>query len=138
MEILTTTTSLKCPKCGCMLFYSMRRFFWYQIYVSSTLRSQNMNFQRSPASNLAAIAQKSCFWRFLMIKKQLGNVLCAVYVGLTETNRLVPWLRQSDHPIQKYHAPRAARARGTDIYIGFSNFLLHLYWKVLVPIKVLQ
>ena len=104
-----------------MLFYSMRRFFWYQIYVSSTFRSQNMNFQRSPASNLAAIAQKSCFWRFLVVKKQLGNVLCAVYVGLMETNRLVPWLRQSDHPIQKYHAPRAARrARDRHIYWIFK------------------
>ena len=36
----------------------------------------------------------------------LGNVVCAIYVGLMETNGLVPWLRQSDHPIQKYHAPR--------------------------------
>ena len=69
---------------------------------------------------MAAIAQKSCFWPFLVVKKQLGNVVCAIYMGLMDTNRLVPWLRQSDHPIQKYHAPRAARrARTRD---------RHIYW----------
>ena len=43
VEFLTTTISLKWPKCDCMLFYSWRRFFWYQIYAPSTLRSQFMN-----------------------------------------------------------------------------------------------
>ena len=51
-----------------------------------------------------------------MVKRQLGNVVWAIFVELMETNRLVTWLRQSDHPIQKYHAPRAERTRpGTGI-----------------------
>ena len=28
-----------------------------------------------------------------------------------ETNRLVPWLRQSDHPIQRYHALRTGKCK---------------------------
>ena len=47
-------------------------------------------------------------------------LFCAIYVGLMETHRLVPWLRQSDHPIQKYHAPRAARTRDRHIYWIFK------------------
>ena len=72
------------------------------------------------------------FGHFWWLNAKSAVLFIAILVVLMETNRLVPWLRQSDHPIQKYHAPRA---RGTDIYIGFSNFLLHLYWKVLVPIN---
>ena len=39
------------------------------------------------------IIKFDCFWRFLVVKRQLGNVVCAIYVGLMETNRLIPWLR---------------------------------------------
>ena len=42
-----------------------------------------------------------------MVKRQIGNFVCAILVVLMETNRLVPWLRQSDHPVQNNHAPRA-------------------------------
>ena len=79
------------------------------------------------------IIKLDCFWHFLVVKRQVGYLVCAILVVLMETNRLVPWLRQSDHPIQKHHAPRAA---GQAYNNGFSNFLKHLYWKVLVPIKL--
>ena len=49
------------------------------------------------------IIKFDCFWPFVVVKRQLGNVICAILLALMETNRLVPWLRQSDHPIQKYH-----------------------------------
>ena len=85
------------------------------------------------------IIKFDCFWPFVVVKRQLGNVICAILLALIETNRLVPWLRQSDHPIQKYHAPRAPCARaGHPYYNEFSIFLKHIDWKVLVPIKVLQ
>ena len=83
------------------------------------------------------IIKFDCFWPFVVVKRQLGNVICAILLALMETNRLVPWLRQSDHPIQKYHAPRRARA-GHGYYNEFSIFLKHIDWKVLVPIKVLR
>ena len=59
-----------------------------------------------------------CFWLFF--KMQLGNVVCAIFVELMETNRLVLWLRQSDHPIQKYHAPHAHA--GQAYILDFQNF----------------
>ena len=59
LAFLTTTICVNCLICGCMLFYSLRRFFWYQNYGPRTLRSISGGFQTSPASNLGAIAQKS-------------------------------------------------------------------------------
>ena len=63
-------------------------------------------------SDSSKIIKFDCFWPFLVVKRQVGYFVCAILVVLLETNRLVPWLRQSDHPIQKYHAPRARAPRG--------------------------
>ena len=69
------------------------------------------------------IIKFDCFRPFVVFKRKLGNFICAILVALMETNRLVPWLRQSDHPIQKYHAPRAPRALDTDNIMNFQFFL---------------
>ena len=44
----------------------------------------------------------------LLVIKRLGDhFICVILVVILETSRLVPWFRQLDHPIQRYHAPRA-------------------------------
>ena len=55
------------------------------------------------------------FGNFWWLKGKSAILFSSILVVLMETNRLVPWLRQSDHPIQKYHAPRA-RARENTIF----------------------
>ena len=50
----------------------------------------------------------------------------AILVVLMETNRLVPWLRQSDHPIQRYHALHARAGKYNfphkvrDLWLNFA------------------
>ena len=95
-----------------MLFYSMRRFFWYQIYVSKHLALPIYEFLKVAGLQFGCDSSKiikfDCFWPFVVVKRQLGNVICAILVALMEINRLVPWLRQSDHPIDR-NIMRAAR-----------------------------
>ena len=75
LVFLTTTTCLNCCKCGCMLFYSLRRFFWYQNCGSRTLHWFFGGFQTSLIPNLVTIARKSLNWPLLVIKKQIDWIL---------------------------------------------------------------
>ena len=57
----------------------------------------------------------------MVVKRQLGNVICAILLALMETNRLVPWLRQSDNRTDcEGLAPRARRAREIILYRIFK------------------
>ena len=80
------------------------------------------------------IIKFDCFWSFVVVKRQLGNVICAILMALMETHRWVPWLRKSDNRTDC----EGRAARGKSYYIEFSNFLKHWYQKVLVIIKVPQ
>ena len=41
-----------------------------------------------------------CFWPFLVVKRQVGDFVCAILDVLVETNRLVPWLRSVERLLQ--------------------------------------
>ena len=49
------------------------------------------------------------FGVLLVIKRLEDHFICVILVVILETSRLVPWFRQLDHPIQRYHAPRAGK-----------------------------
>ena len=57
-----------------------------------------------------------------------------------ETNRLVPWLRQSDHPIQRYHARRRAQENAKNIIFPHKvrdlclNFVIEPFLELTTPV----
>ena len=65
------------------------------------------------------------FCQFWWLKRQTDTLCYVILVMLMETHRLVPWLRQLDHPIQKYHAPRA-RAGKYKFSLPSQRFLFNL------------
>ena len=103
-----------------MLVYSMRRFFWYQIYVSSTLRSQSMNFLRSPVSILAAIAQESSnLTVFGYFYKKAIRQCCLCYICGTHGDKSFGTLVKAIWPSYPEISCAARRARTRD---------RHIYW----------
>ena len=86
----------------------------FRFFLISKVAGLKFDSDSSKSSNLTV------FGHFQVVKRQVDYFVCAILVVLLETNRLVPWLRQSDHSIKKYHAPRAPRDR--HIIMDFQIF----------------